>query len=60
MNSAQGRSDANDYLEKRRELERNATGIPTGRAASISIVDEEGRVDSGHGREEGGRPILLP
>ena len=31
MNSAQGRSDANDYLEKRRELERNATGIPIGR-----------------------------
>lgn len=46
MNSAQGRSDANDYLEKRRERSKrtgNATGISTGKArwaASISIVVE--------------------
>ena len=38
MNSAQGRSDANDYLEKRRTPPppplppaENATGIPTGK-----------------------------
>ena len=57
MNSAQGRSDANDYLEKRREERswraRNATGIPTGR---------DGSEHFNCGRwtwKRRGRPILL-